>query len=151
MVPHYCLSLSTEGLCSLLGSLKSKECIQVCTKLLLQEGTSLHSLEWRGPTILMVSQRIPTAMGFISFGAVSTHELIELILLVLLHYGWGWGLLHYFHRPNRLASFTLDLRRLLFNPECWLSLLTIKIDNMCPHCPGVVYELNNNTIYVEHS
>ena len=158
MVPHHCLPLSAEGLRSLLGSLKSKECSQVCTKLLLPGGTSLYSLEWRGLTIRMVSLRIPTVVGFISFGAVSIHGnpgggplggwILSLLLLAPLLYGWDWGLLHYLHSPDRLASFTLDLRRLLLNPECWFSLLTTEIDYMCSHCPGVVYELNNNTIYV---
>ena len=59
-----------------------------------------------------------------------------------------WGLLHYLHSPDWLASFTLNLRRLLLNPECWFSLLTTEIDYMCSHHPGVVYELNNNTIYL---
>ena len=39
----------------------------------LQGGIRLYSLEWRGPTIRMMSLRIPTVVGFISFGAVSTH------------------------------------------------------------------------------
>ena len=68
--PHHCLPFSTEGLCSLLGSLKSKECIQVCVKLLIQGGTTLHSFKWRGLTIRMVSLRIPTVVGFISLGAI---------------------------------------------------------------------------------
>ena len=70
------------------------------------------------------------------------------LFLAPLPYRWGWGLLYHLHSPDWLASFTLNLRGLLLNPECWFSLLTKEIDYMCSHSSGVVYELNNITIYV---
>ena len=72
-VPHHCLPFSTEGLCSLLSSLKKPGVYSSTCQIAYTEGTSLYSLEWRGLTVRMVSLRIPTAVGLISFGAVSAH------------------------------------------------------------------------------